>query len=124
MGHKIKNSLYSPTFERDNCGFGLIANMDDNPSNWVIETSIEALNRLKHRGAVSDDGKSSDGSVLPYGAYTMTATAQIDGETTPLHVTTTAEVRSVKWNPQLQQLALEIGDGIYIPLTSVERISN
>ena len=70
------------------------------------------------------DGKSSDGSVLPYGAYTMTATAQIDGETTPLQVTTTAEVRSVKWNPQLQQLALEIGDGIYIPLTAVERISN
>ena len=74
--------------------------------------------------SLSWDGKSSVGSVLPYGAYTMTATAQIDGETTPLHVTTTAEVRSVKWNPQLQQLALEIGDGIYIPLTSVERISN
>ena len=74
--------------------------------------------------ALSWDGKSSDGSVLPYGAYTMTATAQIDGETTPLQVTTTAEVRSVKWNPQLQQLALEIGDGIYIPLAAVERISN
>ena len=63
-GHKIKNSLYSPTFERDNCGFGLIANMDDKPSSWVIDTSIEALNRLKHRGAVSDDGKSSDGCGL------------------------------------------------------------
>ena len=47
-GHKSKNSLYSPTFERDNCGFGLIANMDDKPSSWVINTSIEALNRLKH----------------------------------------------------------------------------
>ena len=64
IGHKLENSLYSPTFERDNCGFGLIANMDDNPSNWVIDTSIEALNRLKHRGAVSDDGKSSDGCGL------------------------------------------------------------
>ena len=74
--------------------------------------------------SLSWDGKSSDGSVLPYGAYTMTATAQIDGETTPLQVTTTAEVRSIKWNPQLQQLALEIGDGIYIPLAAVERISN
>ncbi len=63
-GYKINNSLYSPTFERDNCGFGLIANMDDKPSNWVIQTSIEALNRLKHRGAVSDDGKSSDGCGL------------------------------------------------------------
>ena len=74
--------------------------------------------------SLSWDGKSKDGSVLPYGAYTMTASAQIDGKTIPLQVTTTAEVRSVKWNPQLQQLALEIGEGIYIPLTAVERISN
>ena len=74
--------------------------------------------------SLSWDGKSKDGSVLPYGAYTMTASAQIDGKTIPLQVTTTAEVRSVKWNPQLQQLALEIGEGIYISLTAVERISN
>ena len=70
------------------------------------------------------DGKTNDGSVLPYGAYTMTATAQIDGEVTPLQVTTTAEVKSVKWNPQLQQLSLEIAEGVYIPLGAVERISN
>jgi flagellar basal-body rod modification protein FlgD len=74
--------------------------------------------------SLSWDGRSKDGSVLPYGAYTMTASAQVDGKTIPLQVTTTAEVRSVKWNPQLQQLALEIGEGIYIPLTAVERISN
>ena len=74
--------------------------------------------------SLSWDGRSKDGSVLPYGAYTMTASAQMDGKTIPLQVTTTAEVRSVKWNPQLQQLALEIGEGIYIPLTAVERISN
>ena len=72
---------------------------------------------------LSWDGKTNDGSVLPYGAYTMTATAQIDGKVTPLQVTTTAEVRSVKWNPQLQQLSLEIADGVYIPLGAVERIS-
>ena len=66
--------------------------------------------------SLSWDGRSKDGSVLPYGAYTMTASAQVDGKTIPLQVTTTAEVRSVKWNPQLQQLALEIGEGIYIPL--------
>ena len=64
IGHNSKNTMYSPTFERDNCGFGLIANMDDKPSSWIIDTSIEALNRLKHRGAVSDDGKSSDGCGL------------------------------------------------------------
>ena len=54
-------SLYSPCFEKDSCGFGLIAHMDDKPSHWVIETSIKALQRLTHRGAIADDGKTSDG---------------------------------------------------------------
>ena len=61
---------------------------------------------------------------MPYGSYAMTASANIDGKFTPLQVTTTAEVKSVKWNPQLQQLSLEIGNGVYIPLAAVERISN
>ena len=61
--HKT-SGLYNPIFEKDNCGFGLIANMDDDPSHWVIETSINALNRLTHRGAVADDGKTSDGCGL------------------------------------------------------------
>ena len=70
------------------------------------------------------DGRDLQGNTLPYGSYAMTATAQINGETIPTRVTTTAEVRSVKWNPQLQQLSLEIADGVYIPLGAVERISN
>ena len=59
-----KNGLYNSLFEKDNCGFGLITQMDDIPSHWVIDTSIKALERLTHRGAVSDDGKTSDGCGL------------------------------------------------------------
>ncbi|MEM7431589.1 MAG: glutamate synthase large subunit [Pseudomonadota bacterium] len=64
---KIKNNesgLYDPAFERDSCGFGLIANIDDMPSHWVVETAMEALARLTHRGAVAADGKSGDGCGL------------------------------------------------------------
>ena len=67
MTNKIKqknSGLYHPSFEKDNCGFGLITQMDDVPSHWVIDTSIKALERLTHRGAVSDDGKTSDGCGL------------------------------------------------------------
>ena len=56
--------LYHPRFEKDSCGFGLIANIDDKPSHWLIKTSIEALARLTHRGAVAADGKSGDGCGL------------------------------------------------------------
>ncbi len=56
--------LYRPAFERDNCGFGLIANMDGNASHWLVQTAIQALERMTHRGAVSADGKTGDGCGL------------------------------------------------------------
>jgi glutamate synthase (NADPH/NADH) large chain len=56
--------LYRPSFEKDNCGFGLIAQMDDRPSHWLVNTAIDALARLTHRGAVAADGKTGDGCGL------------------------------------------------------------
>jgi glutamate synthase (NADPH/NADH) large chain len=56
--------LYDPAFERDSCGFGLIANLDDIPSHFVVKTAISALARLTHRGAVAPDGKTGDGCGL------------------------------------------------------------
>jgi glutamate synthase (NADPH/NADH) large chain len=56
--------LYRPDFERENCGFGLIAQMDGKPSHWLLETAIGALARLTHRGAVAADGKTGDGCGL------------------------------------------------------------
>ena len=56
--------LYRPEYERDSCGFGLIANLDDAPSHWLIRTAIASLNRLTHRGAVAADGKTGDGCGL------------------------------------------------------------
>jgi glutamate synthase (NADPH/NADH) large chain len=56
--------LYDPSFERDSCGFGLIANLDDKASHWVLETAVSALARLTHRGAVAADGKTGDGCGL------------------------------------------------------------
>ena len=56
--------LYRPGFEKDNCGFGLIANMDDQPSHWLVDTAVNSLCRLTHRGAVAADGKTGDGCGL------------------------------------------------------------
>ncbi len=59
-----RKGLYDPAFERDSCGFGLIANLDDLPSHWVVATAISALTRLTHRGAVAADGLTGDGCGL------------------------------------------------------------
>jgi glutamate synthase (NADPH/NADH) large chain len=59
-----RGGLYSPAFEHDSCGFGLIAQMDDRASHWLVRTAVDALARLTHRGAVAADGKSGDGCGL------------------------------------------------------------
>ncbi|MCP4331165.1 MAG: glutamate synthase large subunit [Gammaproteobacteria bacterium] len=64
MTQRPTKTLYDPAFNRDSCGFGLIANLDDMPSHWVVETAIAALTRLTHRGAVAADGKTGDGCGL------------------------------------------------------------
>jgi glutamate synthase (NADPH) large chain len=56
--------LYRAAYEKDSCGFGLIASLDDTPSHWVVETAISSLNRLTHRGAIAADGKTGDGCGL------------------------------------------------------------
>ncbi|MCS3904133.1 glutamate synthase (NADPH/NADH) large chain [Methylohalomonas lacus] len=56
--------LYRPAFEKGSCGFGLIAQMDDQPSHWLINTAVNSLCRLTHRGAVAADGKTGDGCGL------------------------------------------------------------
>src|SRR5882757_2729653 len=56
--------LYRDAYERDSCGFGLIANLDDQPSHWLVQTAITSLNRLTHRGAIAGDGKTGDGCGL------------------------------------------------------------
>ncbi len=64
MSETPQKSLYDRAFDRDSCGFGLIANLDDKPSHWVVDTAITALARLTHRGAVAADGKTGDGCGL------------------------------------------------------------
>jgi glutamate synthase (NADPH/NADH) large chain len=53
---------YNPADEHDSCGVGLIAAIDGKPSRKVVETGINALAALWHRGAVDADGKTGDGA--------------------------------------------------------------
>jgi glutamate synthase (NADPH/NADH) large chain len=64
MDKETERGLYREAFERDGCGFGLIANLDDQPSHWLVQTAIASLNRLTHRGAIATDGKTGDGCGL------------------------------------------------------------
>ncbi|EXJ24444.1 Glutamate synthase [NADPH] large chain [Alkalibacterium sp. AK22] len=54
--------LYSPQFERDNCGIGLYANMKNKKSHTIVKRGIELLTHLDHRGGQGSDPDTGDGS--------------------------------------------------------------
>lgn len=57
-------TLYDRTEQRENCGFGLIANIDGVQSHKVVRNAILGLSRMQHRGAILADGKTGDGCGL------------------------------------------------------------
>ena len=61
---RLCGTLYSPDFEQDSCGFGLIAQLDNQPSHKLVQIAISSLACMTHRGAVAADGKSGDGCGL------------------------------------------------------------
>ena len=48
--------------ERDACGIGFVARLSATPSREVVDALLEALRRVRHRGAVAADGRSGDGA--------------------------------------------------------------
>ncbi|VAY86893.1 Glutamate synthase [NADPH] large chain [hydrothermal vent metagenome] len=49
---------------KDNCGFGLVAHLQNKPTHQNLDDAIESLSKMMHRGAVGADGRSGDGSGL------------------------------------------------------------
>ncbi|WP_024787270.1 MULTISPECIES: glutamate synthase large subunit [unclassified Lebetimonas] len=49
---------------KDNCGFGVIANIKGKTSHKLVNDALISLERMMHRGAIAADGKSGDGSGL------------------------------------------------------------
>ena len=56
--------LYNPEEFRDNCGFGMIAHQQGVPSHKLLQTAIESLTCMTHRGGIAADGKTGDGCGL------------------------------------------------------------
>ncbi|PKH09601.1 glutamate synthase large subunit [Moritella sp. Urea-trap-13] len=57
-------SVYDPSLEKDNCGFGLIAHQEGEASHKLVRVAISSLDRMQHRGGIAADGKTGDGCGL------------------------------------------------------------
>tara|TARA_B100000767_G_scaffold274814_1_gene309056 strand:- start:2052 stop:2744 length:693 start_codon:yes stop_codon:yes gene_type:complete len=73
---------------------------------------------------VSWNGLTTSGRVAPAGNYIMSGNAMLNGELQKAPISTVTEVKSVRWDPRLQELTLEINDGSYVSLLQVQRISS
>ncbi|MCH8898590.1 MAG: hypothetical protein IIC33_09900 [Chloroflexi bacterium] len=54
--------LYSPQFEHDGCGVGVVANIKGGKSHQIIDDGLKVLVNLGHRGAAGCDPETGDGA--------------------------------------------------------------
>ena len=58
----MTSPLYSPDFEHDSCGVGLVADLAHRSSHSTVEDALTILENLEHRGATGADPNSGDGA--------------------------------------------------------------
>jgi glutamate synthase (NADPH/NADH) large chain len=54
--------LYHPSFEKDSCGVGFIANIKGRKSHQIVSDAITMLERMNHRGACGCEPNTGDGA--------------------------------------------------------------
>jgi len=60
----MRPGLYHPSEFRDNCGFGLVAHIEGQASHDLLQTAINSLTCMTHRGGIAADGMTGDGCGL------------------------------------------------------------
>ena len=60
--HQSGSSLYDPTFEKDACGVGMVAQISGQRSNEILRIGLRSICNLMHRGALDADARTGDGA--------------------------------------------------------------
>jgi len=61
-GYPEEQGLYDPAHEHDACGFGFIANINNEPSHKIVEQALQIVMNMDHRGAIGADPLAGDGA--------------------------------------------------------------
>ena len=78
--------------------------------------------QLPGRMDLNWNGYNREGELAANDSYVMSASIVRNGKLEAAPVTTMAQVKSVSWDPEAQELSLEVGDGDFVTLAEVERI--
>ncbi|MBE5961751.1 MAG: glutamate synthase large subunit [Lachnospiraceae bacterium] len=58
---RVKQGLYDPRFEHDNCGIGAIVNIKGNKTHETVAGALKIVENLEHRAGKDAEGKTGDG---------------------------------------------------------------
>ena len=86
FGYPEKTGLYDPTFEKDSCGVGFVANIKGQPSHQIMLDAYHLNSRMDHRGGCGFEANTGDGAgilmALPNTFFAKVAAEQL-GTTLP-----------------------------------------
>lgn len=57
-----RQGLYSPSYEHDGCGVGLVVKIDGSKHHSIVDKGLKVLEHMAHRGAEGADNKTGDGA--------------------------------------------------------------
>jgi len=57
-----QRGLYTPQYEKDSCGVGLMVNLKNAPSHYVVDSALTILENMVHRGASGCEENTGDGA--------------------------------------------------------------
>src|SRR3954452_9711571 len=59
------DGLYDPRYEHDACGVAMVARLDNQPDDGVVDRPLTALDSPEHRAAAAADIRTRDGAGIP-----------------------------------------------------------
>lgn len=62
MDQQKSEGLYHPSFEKDSCGVGFVANIKGRKSHQIVSDALTMLERMSHRGACGCEPNTGDGA--------------------------------------------------------------
>lgn len=111
----------SGSIDLPNGAQSVILSVYDSASGELVFRETQGA-QLPGRLNLNWNGYNRNGEIAPNGNYVMSASVVRNGKLEATPVTTMAEVKSVSWDPESQDLSLEVGDGDIVTLAQVERI--
>jgi glutamate synthase (NADPH) large chain len=58
---RVRQGLYDPRFEHDNCGIGAVVNIKGIKTHATVENALKIVENLEHRAGKDAEGKTGDG---------------------------------------------------------------